>query len=290
MKNIVFSILHYQAFEMTCECVEALMCLETEQDVKISIVIVDNNSPNESGQALKEKYASTENIYVIEAHSNLGFAKGNNLGYDYAKHNLNPTLIVVINNDVIIDQCDFLDVLICKTGKTDVLAPDIVNLHGIHQNPMRQEPMSDKEINLLLLYGTINKAIMRVPVVSRIFLSIIKLVRNKKNEEKNESWKSEQSDIVPHGSAVVFCEKYIANEDNAFIPDTFMFCEEDILYDYLKEKGYKILYTPTLRVTHYEDVSTDISLKNEIEKRIFMFSHKVDSLGVLKHRRMETKP
>lgn len=52
------------------------------------IIIVDNCSPNGSGKQLEKMYSKCINITVIINEENQGFAKGNNLGYQYIKENI----------------------------------------------------------------------------------------------------------------------------------------------------------------------------------------------------------
>lgn len=42
---------------------------------------------------------------------NLGFARGNNKGYRYAKNTLGCNYIIMLNNDTIIIQHDFLSII-----------------------------------------------------------------------------------------------------------------------------------------------------------------------------------
>lgn len=53
--------------------------------MKVSIVIVDNASANGTGRELQQLYQGAENIYVILNPENLGFARGNNVGFEFAK-------------------------------------------------------------------------------------------------------------------------------------------------------------------------------------------------------------
>ena len=104
--EISFVVLHYQDLETTNECVNNICQLKKSTDV--NIVIVDNNSPNNSGLELKNTYSNSKNIHVLCNPVNEGFAKGNNLGYSYAKNELQSKIIVVMNNDVMIIQHNFI--------------------------------------------------------------------------------------------------------------------------------------------------------------------------------------
>ena len=82
-----FVILHYLAFEATVECVESI-CHCLGQNNLFEIVIVDNGSPNKTGKLLETKYKEHSNIHVLLLDNNIGFAKGNNRGFQFAKKQL----------------------------------------------------------------------------------------------------------------------------------------------------------------------------------------------------------
>ena len=50
-----------------------------------------------------------DKIHFIESGENLGFAKGNNIGFHYAKYELHSDIIILANNDLIFEQVDFMD-------------------------------------------------------------------------------------------------------------------------------------------------------------------------------------
>ena len=83
-ESVYFVILHYQTVSETTQCVSSIIN-NIEYDNK-HIIIVDNSSPNKSGTYLKEYYKYDKNIEVIINKENLGFAKGNNIGYAYARN------------------------------------------------------------------------------------------------------------------------------------------------------------------------------------------------------------
>ena len=78
-----FVILHYRAAEMTRTCVERIRALNGSN----YIVIVDNASPNGTGELLAEEYAGEDNITVLLNQENAGFARGNNLGIRWVCEN-----------------------------------------------------------------------------------------------------------------------------------------------------------------------------------------------------------
>ena len=73
--------------------------------------------------------------------------------------------------------------------------------------------------------------------------------------------------------------------EEAFNPKTFLFFEEDILYDECLEKGLKLVYSPLIRIKHHEDGSTDYIYKKNKEKIKFIYTNQLASIKVLKEIR-----
>ena len=92
--NFTFVILHYYTIEDTVNCVQSIKEIETYGN-NVKIVIVDNASPNRTGKLIQEKYIDDPQIHVILSSENLGFANGNNLGFEYAKKQLKSDFIIL---------------------------------------------------------------------------------------------------------------------------------------------------------------------------------------------------
>ncbi len=275
-KNVVFVILHYNEINVTRLAIEHILNLDNYQDCHI--VVVDNCSPDKSGFQLLEDYADNPFVTVLQTPQNLGFAKGNNFGYSYSKKIFSPNIVVVMNNDVMIEQKDFMTILYNTPALIDyeVLLPIIINKEGVNQNPFREKGLSTSKIvfdflNFLLLY-----VLYSIPIFNKWWMQ-----GRKKNGKTTINRKSEEGTMkVPHGACVIFTKKWIENENNAFVPDTFLYGEEDLLFEYILSKGYKTYYTKALSVHHLEDVSTNTVLHNQLAKNKFLlknllFSHKL---------------
>lgn len=266
----VFVVLHYCQVEVTKDCVESLLKLDGERDV----VIVDNASPDGSGYILNQFYSDNDNVKVLLNKDNLGFAGGNNVGYVYAK-GLNPDFIIILNNDTLINDKDFLN----KLGKDNLLqyhiiAPDIITYKGKHQNPFKRAGITKKEVLRLL----------RRKRLSLLFYSLPLLYKLKTFDEPKEIGRIQKDrmyDIVPHGAAIIFTRQWIENEDLCFRPGTFMYFEEDLLYLYIKKHNYRTIYEPSLQITHLEDMSTNVAHKNIRKRMIFQNKQKIKSLKAI---------
>lgn len=90
-------VLNFNGHKDTIECVNSLKNISYKN---YKIIIVDNNSTDDSEEILKEKFS--EYIF-IQTGKNLGYAGGNNYGINYAlKHNAD--YICILNNDTIVSE------------------------------------------------------------------------------------------------------------------------------------------------------------------------------------------
>lgn len=103
-------VLNYNGCRDTLAC---LRSLEQVQYPNMRIVVVDNNSTDDSVGALRATYPD---LTLIETGANLGFAAGNNVGIRYAL-NLGAEYLLLLNNDTEVAP-DFLDALV-RTGVDD---------------------------------------------------------------------------------------------------------------------------------------------------------------------------
>lgn len=281
----VFVILHYRTFNMTVQAIESVRALNDFE--KSAVVVVDNGSDDQSGIKLKQKYHSISNIHILLSKDNLGFAKGNNLGYCYARQKYSPDFIIILNSDVLMLQNDFLyriDDIYMKTP-FHVLGPDIITPEGMHQNPHRMK---------LFLYMDV-KRIIRNRSIILLYLKLkrkfhleekIHFVENWDNrraleEQQKIVWEQPSRDVVLHGSALIFSRDFIVREENAFCPKTFMWMEEEILsYQCLKKK-YSTLYSPWISVLHMGSKTVDDTFSSS-DKYMFYSKCLKESASVLK--------
>jgi GT2 family glycosyltransferase len=258
-KTVKFSfvILNYNTSKETDKCIESikkLNCLEDE----ISIIIVDNQSTDESFYSLSRNYKNEESIRVISVEYNVGFSKGNNIGYTVAKHADKSDFIVVLNSDVYIQTKNFIELLKSKytLDRYDVLGPKILNLNNENQNPVPYIHDTKNKIRLTLIKNAIRYIVYSLP---------IKIKKTKKIAVDEQSY-TEKTNCPLHGSCVVFSKKYIDTHEFAFYPNTFLYGEEDFLYYIAKKEQLKLIYFPELVVIHAEDAASN-SINSSFRKQ-----------------------
>lgn len=278
--TVCFCILHYKNIEVTIDCVEDI--LRNNSNPFFNIVIVDNGSGNGTGELLGEKYKSNKQVFVLKNKVNAGFAKGNNIGYRFAKSKLQADIIVAMNSDILVGNTFSVEDIVTSCNDNDnveIVAPDIVTRDGLHQNPYRDKPFPQKQYISSLIKNTILSWAINLPVAGETFyLKYADKKNKKKNNGNKEKVKTVIYNFVPHGSCVIFTKQWISRENNAFLPITFLYCEEEILYTYSKDKGYKIKYDPNLCIQHLEDASINASYKNGKEKLTFQLREQSKSI------------
>lgn len=259
--NIVYVILHYMAGQDTVECVESIIKASTESEHNISIVVVDNGSTNDSYEFLKRELENNDKVMLLHSDDNLGFAKGNNIGFRYAKHQLKADFIVMLNNDTILSQTDFNEVLVHKyeEKKYAVLGPDIVTADGYHQNPGDKQNWSLNELRIFRLKKRV-----------QIFLSYFKKDKEE-NITSNSDYRADvlQGDVentILHGACWIFSPIYIQKFEG-INDETFLYMEEDILKLYADFYDFLMMYSSELTIFHKEDVATNMVVVTSEEKK-----------------------
>ena len=275
-KRFVFLILHYQNMEYTKKCVSSIVSSCKKSNYKI--IIVDNNSPNKTGETLKEMYNQDSNIVVILSRNNLGFSGGNNIGLKYINDNYEYDFIVMINNDVEIIDEKFCEIITEEYNKFNfhVMGPKVYLKDGsVDQYPF--EPMTKKalkkQIRNFSLYLVLCKA--HLHKILRIILDKRKR-RNYRSVDKTES----RVNVVLSGCALIFSasyfEKYYGINDK-----TFLYKEEQLLYHRLMRSNMTSLYSPRTYVLHNEGVSTNTMYKALRNKMIMYYQNQLKSGRIL---------
>lgn len=114
MQPLVYIIIvNYKNYSDTIECIESLERIDYKN---YRIIIIDNNSSNNSEEILKCKFPKH---IILKTKNNLGFAYGNNVGIKIAIHN-NADYILLLNNDTVVEE-DFLSkMVLCAENNKNV--------------------------------------------------------------------------------------------------------------------------------------------------------------------------
>jgi len=108
-------IVTYNNLNYTIECIESIIRKTAYPNYEI--IIVDNNSTDDTPKYLKNLQENYDNIHVILNDENYGFAKGNNIGIQ----NSSGEYIILLNNDTVVTR-GWLTNLIKHLQRDDSLA------------------------------------------------------------------------------------------------------------------------------------------------------------------------
>lgn len=271
---ICFVILHYMVEKETHACVTSI---REKVSGNKKIIVIDNNSTNGSGQRLKEHYALDKDVDVLLNTENLGFAKGNNVGYQWAKEQYHPDFIVMMNNDVEIVSSNFSNELydVYHKEKFHLLGPDIYSTtYDLHQNPKRLTPYTYGEVKRLNTVASENleknwKMVVKCWLKSSAFLR--ETVYKKRISKQQIDYTQPKDDVILHGSCVIYSKDFIQLELYAFYPETFFYYEMEILDYICRQKGYKVIYCPEIKVLHHQNAATNVVHSKMVEKTLFSY-------------------
>ena len=278
--NIALVILNYKTPEDTIALIKNIE--EQSWSKKIKIYIVDNGSCDGSVEKFNNLNCNMS-IELIESKTNLGFAKGNNLGIKKALLD-GFRFIMVSNSDILIEkQSNFLEKIYeiySKDQDIAVIAPSIKNFDGIYQNPFRNERFSLNEIvkmKLFFLSGFYKLYyFLRVYILFELITYIVQKRRYKKIKNYHNKKQSSGYIYAPHGSFLIFTPTFF-KYFNGFDDKTFLYCEEFILAEKLRQNSLKCWYENTLNVLHKECQSTEKIVYNYKEKVKFTLKHTFSS-------------
>lgn len=273
MNVIAFVILHYETTNDTRDCLASLM--KYMQD-NVYIIIVDNGSVVGKLDSLKEEYKNIDNIVFLRSETNLGFAKGNNIGFCYAKKKLKADYIILTNSDTIFEQEDFVKTMVDAQLKYhfDIAGPQIISMvDGKNQNPVQvmYQNLNDLQKRLLkyrILYST---SYLNIDLVIKKYLS----------KEITEVNIDKVHDYQLHGACMIFGPQYIKGYDGLY-PKTFMYGEESILKYIAVRDQLTMKYIEELSVYHKEGSSTNSVYGKGREKRQFYYRWNIDSCKILR--------
>ena len=92
--NLSIIIVNYKVKDLLDNCLKSIF--SNSENIELDVIVVDNNSQDGSLEMIRKKYSQ---VTLIDSRKNLGFAKGNNLGFKKAKYDhvllLNPDMQIL---------------------------------------------------------------------------------------------------------------------------------------------------------------------------------------------------
>lgn len=238
-----YIILNYKSWQETISEIQLIREI-LKGDYK-DIIVIDNCSPNESYEKLSE-FAEQTGIVLIQSGDNNGYAAGNNVGLRYAYQH-GYAYGWVLNNDILFEDSELLKKILsvfAADPAIGVVNPDVYSPAGYLYN--------------------------RYSVRPSFFDMTIGALQYKKKARQVQDMGGYGYIYRPQGCCMVVDLKK-ANEINYMDEMTFLYGEEQIYAERLRQKGYKCACAINSKIihNHSQTVKSSIQKKNinEIKKK-----------------------
>ena len=210
---------NYNGWKDTCDLIASLKQFET---YPYEVIVVDNAS---CGDDVKQIRLAYPDVIVLSSERNLGFAGGNNLGYQYAKGDY----IFFLNNDMVVKE-PMLAPMVAKLKNDDYagVSPCIIYLY----KPERIQYYGYKDMTSITLKHTTESF----------------------DFTRRDCFLQPKETEVLHGGAMMVRRDVIIKV-GVMTEIYFLFYEEFDWSRRLREAGYKLFYEPTSVVYHKESMT-----------------------------------
>ncbi|WP_299115973.1 glycosyltransferase family 2 protein [uncultured Winogradskyella sp.] len=216
------------------------LCLKSVElaiaNIEAEIIVVDNNSSDESCQMVKQQFP---NVILIENKENSGFSKGNNIGVAKAK----GKYVCILNPDTVVAEDTFIKILQYAKKKQDIgiIGCQLIDGNGVFL------PESKRH----------------VPTARIAFQKMIGYADNYYNVNLNKNDIGKTDVLV---GAFMVLKREVYNYVGGFDEDYFMYGEDiDLSYKILKS-GYINYYFGEASIIHFKGEST---LKDKVYAKRF---------------------
>ena len=285
--NLALIIVHYNNLSDTTDFVNSI--LEKIDTRLYKIIIVDNFSPNGSGNELVSTYKDNTKIDVVLLEKNVGVSGGWQAGIDYLRENYVFEFVALCNNDLLLIDKNLYKCIKEEYVNSDfaALGPMIITSDGrCDDNPIFDVIYSRENALYDLKYWK-----RRLKAIKCGFDKIFCFFHNRSPFVK--SWKKKhyikrklrepgaflqkRENVVLHGCFIVLSPKYFEFFEG-IDARTFMYAEEDILFVHIMVAGLKTVYNPKIAIYHKGGSSVSSSFANDKKKKIFLVNNYIQAI------------
>jgi len=226
-------ILNYNVRYFLEQCV--LSVKNALQDIEGEIIVVDNNSADDSCAMMEERFPE---VRLIKNKENTGFPKGNNIGVATAK----GEFICILNPDTVVGENTFKDVLEHARKQKDMGIIGVKLVDGVGKF------LPESKMGIPTPWVATTKIISLYKFFPKISLF------NKYYAMHLGENQAGKVDIIVGAFMIIKRDQYLSV--GGFDEDYFMYTEDvDLSYTIL-ERGWSNYYFPGTTVIHYKGEST----------------------------------
>lgn len=253
MRDLSIVIVNYNTCDFLRECL--ISVYQNQGDITFNVIVVDNNSPDNSAQMVSTEFPQTE---LIASKINGGFAYANNLGLrqaGFAKDGQPqpnaPRYALLLNPDTVLPPTGLVDMLhfMDTHPEAGAAGPKLVLTDGSLDLACRRS------------FPTPEVSFYRMMGLSKLFPQHQTFGRY--NMTYTDPDKLMEVDSVV-GAFMLVRREAIAQA--GLLDETYFMYGEDIDWAYqIKANGWKIYYNPAVEVKHVKRAASRKSAKAQIE-------------------------
>lgn len=287
MTTTAIIILNYNNYKDTINCIESVEKFNT---APIKYIVIDNGSTahdcvnklhiffkskfNEDYERINDNTPFMKRLAkltFIVSQNNDGYAKGNNKGLKYTIADNEVENILILNNDIIFVQDIIPELLQSYTylNKPAIISPILYkkNLNGLDYTCARLDYSSSYAFfQHLFLFIDFFKILSFFKRKQHLLISHPDLLKKKYIEIE-----------MPSGSCMMI-KKELFKKIGFFDPNTFLYFEENILYQKIKNLGYNNYLLTSLKCIHLgasssQTVPSIFTMTCNIESCKYYFKH-----------------
>ena len=229
--KIAIIVLNWNGWQDTVECLESLSQIEYQN---FNITVVDNGSTDNSIEQIKAWASGKLRIKIIKLKHNIGYAKGNNAGIRDVLSDPGVRYILILNNDTIVSP-DFLSCLAEILNKEKNVALAGPKLIDYKTGKYWQSPLKNR-LNLLtyLLFST--------PIYWMFYRTLLHNFFKVKEEKPVK--------VYMVAGCAMFFRADILRDIGMFDENSFLYWEEFIIAEKLRERGLLTYFVPQSIIRH----------------------------------------
>jgi len=215
-KSVNIFVLNWNGRDLTLDCLASLQKVTYSN---ANVIVIDNGSTDDSVVSIKEQYIETD---IIEFPANLGFAGGNNAGFQSTANKADYTIF--LNNDTVVDPY-FVEPLINELeseSNTKQTAPKIY--------------YADKPETIWFAGGVVN-----------LWTGMIRHI----GIRKKDSYDYSKNRVIDYATGCCVCMRTEEFESVGMFDESFPMYAEDVdLSLRFKKRSGSIVFIPESRVWH----------------------------------------
>lgn len=242
--DVSIIIINYNTRNLTQNCINSIF--EKTKNVSFEVILVDNASIDDS----KECFAKDSRIRYIYSPDNLGFGKGNNLGFQYAK----GKYVFLLNSDTeLINNAVF----------------ELVNFLNVHPEiSIVGGALYNKDMKPCNSYGLLLPSFLKE--IDMLFRGCF--TRRLRKQIDVDIKKSGYATVGYITGADMMLRRDSIKKVGLFDPDFFMYFEEtEMTYRHSVNNNISAFY-PAAKIYHFEGKSFEVK---ETRERLYLTSRKL---------------